>query len=239
MERETLKFIVQQPIHGYMRSRVLLYSTVAFLFSVHVAVAVPPRMKKTSFEADIALEREQFPWAKTVLKGAQVADDTNDLVFFDKKSERKATALQADLKRMQVQAGAGGWEVEFETVAAIPEDPGMPVNFDVFFDRDGDPSNNAPDGVFRAGSDAVFMILFGTRTKWHATSWSYVPAEKRWREGAAPVYKVSPTKFSLTIPYELVPKNENILVRGFSLVLENGITAVDIVPGAGLPVVRK
>jgi hypothetical protein len=193
------------------------------------------------FETDGTKEREEFPWSKTELAATQISDDTGDIVIFDQVGQRAVPGVIADLAGMTVTPGKDGWDILFRLKDPLPEDPGMPVNFDVFFDRDGDASNNAPDGVFRAGTDTAFLLLFGTRTKWHGQSWTFNTQTKRWQKQLESLeFKTSPKEFSFVVPYTVIPQKAGIKVRGFSLTSNNaGSTAVDVAPGKGLPPVRQ
>jgi hypothetical protein len=190
----------------------------------------------TSFEAEMALEREAFSAVEMAEKGVNVEDPADDLAVFDREGRSVLPPVLADLTGFTVEPGDAGWIATFTIASPLPEDPGLAVNFDVFLDRDGDPANNAETGVFRVGSDTIFMLLFGTKSKWHSTWWRHDPSTGRWDEQPQdPAYTKEGDRFTLTIPYAVLPRESRVPIRGFSLTSDAGITAIDIAPGKELP----
>ena len=188
------------------------------------------------FEADIYPERQEFTW----MDSSESKDVQKDLVVFDKQNRKQVPKVLADIKSIKYTKETEGLKVEFETWEELPEDPGMPVNFQVFIDSDGKKENNAPDGVFRAGCDTAVMILFGTRTKWHSQSWVYDAGLKKWQKSETfPKYTIGKKNFSIVIPKELLTEGVPLKIRGMSLTSDDAITAIDVAPGQGLPPVRK
>jgi len=200
-----------------------------------LALIATPAFAAT-FETQIALEREPFEYAATEEGTLTLEDPVDDLIVFDRDNRGTLPPVLADLTRMSVEPRDDGWIVTFELANPLPEDPGLAVNFDVFIDRDGDESNDATTGVFRAHSDTIFMLLHGTRTKWHSKWWTYDSATGRWNEQPNdPEYTLGDSTFTLKIPYAVIPREAGVPMRGFSLTSTGGITAIDIVPGTDFP----
>lgn len=189
-----------------------------------------------SFDTEIALEREPFEYAATSTDGLIVEDTTDDLVVFDRQNRQTLPPVLADMTYFKVEPQEESWLVTFEIAEALPEDPGLAVNFDVFIDIDGDESNNPNTGVYRAHSDTIYMILHGSRTKWHSKYWTYDSSTGLWTEQPQkPAYEIGDGTYSLEIPYDQLPKESDIPIRGFSLTSTGGITAIDVIPGAEFP----
>lgn len=219
-----------------MNNRFLSGIVSAALLLPCIAAAAEP-----TFEPDGTLERKAFEYVKVNPAKITVTEDAEgDLTIFDRNGEKRVPPLLADLKKVSYEATESGWKVTFETVGPLPEDPGMAVNFFVYADSDGNEKNNAKNGVYRSGSDATYMILFGTRTKWHASRWIYDSATGKWNEQPSkPNFTYDRQTFTLTIPFSELPEEKGLKMRAFSLTSHEGVTAVDVAPGEGLPPVLQ
>lgn len=218
-------------------------------FASYVAIALFAfgTMQSTSFaqqltfEPDGTLEREEFVYTKVSAKKDTVVTDTvGDLTVFDRNGGQNIPPVLADLQKVTYSPTEEGWKVTFEIAQEMAQNPNLAVNFFLYADKDGDKSNNAPNGVYRTDSDTTYMILHGTRTKWHSKRWLFDEQTGRWNEQAKkPEFTVSGKEFTLLVPYSELPKENGIRMRAFSLTSDAGVTAVDIVPGKGLPKVLK
>lgn len=211
-------------------------------FLAAIALLLPATVSAMLREPDMALEREPFASVALTAAGAAITDATgeDDLRLFDRGTGGEAPPFVVDLSSVDVVPGPDGWNVTFRFANPLPKEPSYPINFDLFFD-DGTARNNAPDGVFRAGTDKAFLLLFGTRTKWHTVTWQYDPASGRWAEITVPVgFTIGEKEVSLRIPASLLPlaPPRGATVRAFALTSLEGNTVVDVAPGAGLPAVR-
>jgi len=211
---------------------VFLDSSVANVFADPAVVA----SKVSRFEDNIYLEREPFTWFEPTEKKNKAEDVQGDVVVFDRNNQHQPLSLIADIKSMSIEQVLSGWKISFELWDEIPADPGMPVNFHVFFDADSKTENNAPDGVFRAGTDTAYILLFGTKTKWHALGWVYDSTTKKWTQRTPlPTFEIAPKNFSMTIPFDIIKAGSLPKVRAMSLTSDLGITAIDVIPGNALP----
>lgn len=207
-----------------MRLSALLSALVLFPLSSATAAVV--------FESDQTRERE--PFATVTMHAGSVEDPADDVTVFTRDGAPTVPTVSADITRVTFSRNSQRWEIAFETTEPLPDDPGMPVNLNVFIDRPDMP--NAPDGVYRAGIDTACMLLFGTVTKWHTQCWSYLNG--KWQKGGTFPYRLSRGKATLSIPLTVLPADASG-VRFFSLVSDNaGHEAIDVAPGAGLPPVR-
>lgn len=191
-------------------------------------------------EQDMTQERQEFQSVSLDANNPFISDDTgaNDITVF---GGAGSPPFVIDLKSVGMAKTASGWTATFNFLGTLPKNPGYPVNFDLFVDRDGDTSNNAKTGVFRAGADTAFLLLYGTKTQWHTLTWEYDPTSARWNQMDQPVdFTVNPSSISMSIPFTLLPEqtHHNEDFRGFALTSSGGITAVDVAPGLGLPPVR-
>lgn len=215
-----------------------IWSMKILSISILSLFATLPVHAATVYETDGTLEREPFPYVTTSLESTSAADSTDDLYVFDRQGRKTLPPVLADLTGMSIEPQEEGWLVTFQIAEPLPEDPGLAVNFDVFIDSDENEANNATTGVYRVGSDTIFMILHGTRTKWHSKWWKYNPGNGRWAEqDDKPVFSIGDGEYTLTIPYDVIAKEEGVKMRGFSLTSTGGITAIDVAPGKGLPAV--
>jgi hypothetical protein len=182
-----------------------------------------------SFESDGTRERTAF---ETVRMNQSTIDDaTDDLTVFTRDGVQTVPEVMADITRVTMTNNTKRWEITVETATPLPDNPGMPVNIDVFIDRADIP--NAPNGVYRAGIDTACMLLFGTVTKWHTQCWSYEGG--KWQKGGTFPYLINRGTATLYIPLTVLPEDA-IGVRFFTLTSDNaGHEAVDVAPGTGLP----
>lgn len=208
-----------------------------------VAAALLAAAAGMTREADATRERLPFHDVPFTPAGAVMTDVSGpqDIVVFDRGTGGPAPAVTPDLVSVDVTPAADGWNAVFRFAEPLPAAPSFPINVDLFVDADGDSTNNAPTGVFRAGADGAFVLLFGTRTSWHTMAWSYDPATGRWAERTTPVaFTVDERAVTLAIPSALlpVPPAHGATARAFALTSTGGVTAVDVAPGVGLPPVR-
>ncbi len=213
----------------------------SLLFSLLLTTASAADMLR---EVDMTPERQVFQTVPLSANGVTIEDPAtaDDVTVFDRTSGQGVPTYVPDITRVTVVPTDDGWLTTFTVRTAIPENPGIPVNFDLFLDSDGKSDNNAKDGVFRAGSDRVYLLLFGTSTKWHTMTWQFNPADGRWAQLTTPIpFKVDGKKATMTIPYTLWPKTSIVgTARAFSLAAMNGgASAVDVAPGTGLPPLRS
>ncbi|MDD5470044.1 MAG: hypothetical protein PHO92_04590 [Candidatus Peribacteraceae bacterium] len=190
-----------------------------------------------SFESDPAAPRERYPMLILQAEGVHADDARDDLVVHDRRGRDIIPSLLADLTAFSVQPVDGVYVARFEIASPLPSDPGVPVNFFVYLDSDGDERNNAPATMSGPGSDAVVMLLFGTRTKWHSQWWQYDSVRKEWnRQEDAPPFTASGSVYTLALPSTLPLFPGKTMLRGFALTSDNaGSIAQDVVPGEGLP----
>lgn len=189
------------------------------------------------YEADIAVERAPFAVLQTQGEAVATEDAKDDLTVYAK-DNRTVPPVRADLARFTMEPTEKGWKAVFETAAPLPADPGMPVNFFVYADRDGDAANNATDGAFRAGADTAVLLLFGTSTKWHTQTWKFDPGTGKWQQQGEPVTFTAGagSRYSMDIPASILPKDKKGSVRAFALTADNkGSIAIDVAPGEGVP----
>lgn len=194
-------------------------------------------------EPDMTLERSAFEAVPLRADGAVMTDATGegDIVVFDRGTGGAAPDAIIDLSSVEMTPEGDAWKVLFRFVDPLPAEPQYPINFDLFVDSDGDRKNNAKTGVFRAGSDRAFLLLFGTKTKWHTLTWQFDPSNDRWAQLTTPVeFAIGEKDVTLTIPSSLLPMTppKNATVRAFALTSTGGITATDVAPGMALPEVR-
>ncbi len=190
-----------------------------------------------TFESDPAIPRERYPMLILQDEGVHADDARDDLVVYDRRGQDIIPSLLADLTAFSVQRIDGVYVARFEIASPLPPDPGVPVNFFVYLDSDGDERNNASAAMSGPGSDAVIMLLFGTRTKWHSQWWQYDSVRKEWnRQEDAPPFTASGSVYTLALPSTLPLSPGKTMLRGFALTSDNaGSIAQDVVPGEGLP----
>jgi hypothetical protein len=187
---------------------------------------------------DLLSERGTFESAPLSENGFEIQDSTNDTFVFTPAGAPGVLGLHADITRASMKPGSEAWNVSVELAKALPADPGMPVNIDLFVADVDKPV--APTGVFRAGINHGFMLLFGTRTKWHADSWIYDSKANRWnKDDVLITFSATGNLITMTIPYSALPKNIRGTARFFALASQSGITAVDIAPGKELPTLKE
>ncbi len=192
----------------------------------------------TVFERESTNERETFEDVPLADAPVLLDDPRDDLVVFDRNGGAAVPPLLADITKVSLTEADDGWRVQVTTDAPFPADPGMPVNFHVYIDRPEVP--NAPSGVFRASSDLAFLLLFGTRTKWHSEHWTYDAASGRWLENTPFPFTVGERDFTLTLPYSVLPRDSQGSIRFLALTSDNaGSTAIDVAPGEGLPAAQS
>lgn len=209
---------------------------ITYRVAIGLVLLMPVAVQAITYEADGAAERNDFETITTGVNLQSIADTQDDITIFDKQERGILPSVVVDLTRMTVEQWDSEWVVTFITKEPLPEDPGMPINFDIFFDRDNNSQNNADYGVYRVGADTIAMILFGNRTKWHSKLWFYEPETGKWIEQDIPIdYTIGADQFSITIPYSVLPRDAKVPLRGFSLSSEDAITAIDVIPGNGLP----
>jgi hypothetical protein len=206
-------------------------------FALVAALALPVSALAVTYEPDATPEREAFENIEVDQNGSSTTDPTDDMVIFDAQMRNTMPPVLADLVRFELEHTAQGWLATFETAAPLPEDPGMPVNFFVYMDSDGIDSNNAVNDVFRTGTDSAVLLLFGTRTKWHAEWWKYLPATKEWQKQVImPSFTAEGSVYTMLIPFSIMRENSPGEARAFALTSNNaGIISIDIAPGNGLP----
>ncbi len=190
-----------------------------------------------TFENNAAAVREPYAMATLTGSGVAVDDPGDDIVVFDRARISSLPPLTADLTSFSVLPTGSGYTAVFQTKSPLPADPGMPVNFFVHLDADGDPSNNAAADGSGPGSDATVMLLFGTKTKWHSEWWQYDALQMRWnRQAEEPSFTATGSTFTLALPSQLILVPGKTTVRGFALTaVDRGPTAEDVAPGVGLP----
>jgi hypothetical protein len=175
--------------------------------------------------------RERGPFESIQMNRTSVDDAADDLTVFSRDGANTVPSVLADITHVSLSHNSKQWTIAFETAAPIPDDPGMPVNVDVFIDRPDMP--NAPDGVYRAGVDTACMLLFGTVSKWHTQCWDY--QNGKWQKGGTFPYLLSRGKATLYLPFTVLPQDA-VGVRFFTLTSDNaGHDAIDVAPGDGLP----
>ena len=212
--------------------RLLLLAAIVFM--------IPSQSNAIEYQINGSVEREEFMYTKVSSDGTIVPDEIDDIIVFDRHHRNEPPSLLADITQVEYRATDDGWDVVFTVAEEIPEDPGMAVNFFVYIDSDGNKKNNAPNGVYRTNTDTTYMILHGTRTKWHSKRWLYDSKLGRWTEQPdKPQFTLGTTEFTLHIPYSEVPKKDGIEMRAFSLTAEKALTAIDIAPGTGIPKVLQ
>lgn len=225
-----------------MRIRLLPLSAAAICSMATASIAVAqsgayPR------ENDMTVERKAFTGVPFLKTGATMTDATgnDDVVVFDRGTGAPLPELVIDLSSVDLVPAADGWKATFRFTEPLPAEPTYPINFDLFVDIDGKTENNAKTGVFRAGTDRAFLLLFGTKTKWHTLTWQYDPASDRWAQLTTPVtFTIGTNDVSMSIPDALLPLEpaRKSIVRAFALTSTGGVTAVDVAPGLALPAVR-
>lgn len=208
-----------------------------FLSLMLATIVLPSGAFAMTTEQDMTREREAFPTLTLSAEGVTAQDEMEDLTLFDRSGTGRPPPVLADVTAVAMTPGADGWTVRFDLLGALPGNPDMPVNFDVLVVRDGMP--HAEDGVFRAGSDLAFLLLFGTRTRWHTETWTYDAAGRRWEAQPSVPFGVEGNAVTLQIPYATLPRDTRGSARFLSLTSQSGATAVDIVPGNQLPAVRE
>lgn len=211
------------------------------LLSLVSIVTVSAQSSVSSFlrEPDMALERESFE-AVPLSENVIIQDDVvaEDIVVFDKSANGPLPPSILNISSVELVQTESAWKATYTFDASLPKQPSFPINVDLFLDSDGKSANNAKTGVFRAETDLAFLLLFGTRTKWHTLTWKYDPASGRWGQLMTPVeFSIGESEVTMTIPFSLLPKDipRGATVRGFALTSTGGVTAVDVAPGLGLP----
>lgn len=190
-----------------------------------------------TFENDPAAIREPYPMLTLEEEGVYATDPVGDLVVHDRRDQQIVPPLLADMTEFAVRQSEKGYIAHFTIAAPLPDDPEVPMNFFVYINSDGNKSTNAPATMSGPGSDAVVMLLFGTRTKWHSQWWQFDAGQQQWnRQENKPTFTVAGSVFTLQIPEELQLYPGRTTLRGFALTSDNaGSTAQDVVPGEGLP----
>ncbi len=220
----------------------------ASLLFLSVASAAAPVSGLTR-ESDMTIDRHAFATVPLVASGATIRDVStppdqksstagSDMVEFSPAEGSPLPPTLIDLQTVNMAPTDDGWKVEFSFIGSLPQKPDFPVNIDLFVDRDGRTSNNAETGVFRAGSDMAFLLLYGVKTGWHTLTWQYDVTTMRWIQMTTPIeFQVASTSASMVIPYALLPRQTlgGQTVRAFALTSKDGVTVVDVAPGHGLP----
>ena len=208
-----------------------LFTIAALTLLTLAAAPVRAQVRSGDFSAD----RLPFPTVALSGSGVSIDDPQGDLTFFDVQATGSRPAFLADLVRVDMLPASDGWIVTFHTANVLPANPDGPVNFVAFADRRGLPA--AVTGSFQAGSNLSVLLLYGTKSGWHAEAHAYDPPTQTWRKEAIDIpFTISQDAFSLRIPFALLPREGNADIRFFTLTGNNeGALAVDIAPGQQLP----
>lgn len=213
------------------------YRPTLLLLSIVVS-ALPMAALAQNVEQDMGLERGSFESVELKTTGVTVTDTSNDIAYFDQTGQGRKQPWVADIAKVEMKPGADAWDITFTLAGTLANEPNGPVNLVLYANR---PTVGQPDtGGIRAGSDFAAMILFGTKSKWHAEAWMYDDKTNTWSD--QPTSIVTARNGSLLVmhvPFSLLPKEEGTTVRFSSLASDNtGEMAVDIAPGTYLPAVR-
>lgn len=200
-----------------------------------------PVANAVDFQDDPYSARETYPTVALGSESEALDDPLDDIVVFDSRKQQIVPAVLTDLNKFSVVPHNDSYQAQFHVVAPLPEDPGVPVNLFVYLDLDGDTSNNAPAYGPGPESDAGVMLLFGTRTKWHTEVWKYDIGTKKWlKQPDEPAFTINGHDATVDLPASLGLKEGVTRLRAFSLTAdEKGSFAEDIVPGEGLPALKK
>ncbi len=176
-----------------------------------------------------AAKRGSLPVLQLQDAPLSIVDPENDLSVFDGKNEGRLPTLLVDVQQVDMSLSGSGWLVVFQTYKAVPNDPGMPVNFNVFID----PPHHS-NALWR-GEKLTCMLLFGTKTKWHTECWTADKGATMKKIGTIP-YTVESERFTMLIPFAFLSKQSAGSVHFVALTSNNfGSDAIDIAPGTLLP----
>ncbi|MBI2551327.1 hypothetical protein HYV73_03205 [Candidatus Uhrbacteria bacterium] len=131
------------------------------------------------------------------------------------------------------------WNIVLELADAFPETfkKGQKVNVTLFFDADGDSTNDAMEGV-SAGTDTEFRLVYDEpsgqwqkKFRWYNKEATFWAVDKE----TIMTYKIQGDTIMYEIPYTELPKQDMPRWRAMIAIEDGSNTAVDVLPEAGFP----
>ncbi|HBR80613.1 MAG: hypothetical protein UW63_C0061G0004 [Candidatus Uhrbacteria bacterium GW2011_GWF2_44_350] len=133
------------------------------------------------------------------------------------------------------------WLFNMGVAEEIPTNAPWQANFLLYIDRDGDTTNNAPQGV-RINTDYEISVKFGSENQNEAPYWFidmrwYNPEPNFWaiNKETTSTFKFDGKNLNICVPFEEISEDTTPAWRAAAVVSNGQATQVDIAPGTGFP----